>query len=249
MKSKSGILCFSGGVESTTTGYMMKKELGYDDILALSVSYGHRARKEELFCIKKTVEDLGMDFREISLPWLKEISGSFLTDENAKIPKVHDGDLSDRQKAIERMKWWWVPSRNVLIAAIAAAFAEHDLIYHDKKTDIFLGLRREVPVPMPDNTPEFVDQLNRLFEVSILSYHAKDEIEVFAPVITMTKEEIIKRGEKLGVKWEYTYSCYSGNKGKFKNGLPVHCGICSNCKRRKAAFKDAGVADPSIYRV
>ena len=188
----------------------------------------------------------GLERKCSTFPWLKEISGSFLTDENAKIPKVHDGDLSDREKAIERMKWWWVPSRNVLIATIALAFAEHDLIYHNKKTDIFLGLRREVPVPMPDNTPEFVDQLNRLFEVSTLSYHAKGEIEIFAPIITMTKDEIIKKGEELGVRWEYTYSCYSGNKGRFKE-VPVHCGICSNCKRRKAAFEEAGIKDPSVY--
>jgi len=247
MPLNSCILCFSGGIESTTLAYMLKKEMRCKEILALGIDYGHRARKEELFCIRKTCSKLGIEFREIKLPWLKEISGSFLTDDKAKIPEVKGSELDKPEKAVERMKWWWVPSRNALIAIIASAFAEHNLLYKNRKTDIFLGLRRELPVPMPDNMPEFVDALNNLFQFSTLTFHLKDKIKAYAPLITMTKAEIIKKGEALGVEWKYTYSCYSGNKGKFKKGLPVHCGVCSNCRRRKQAFKEAKVKDPSVY--
>lgn len=244
---KSAILCFSGGIESTTLAYYLKKELAYDDILAISIDYGHRAKQEELFCMHKTCKALGIELKEIKLPWLKKISGSFLTDESKEIPEVADEELDDREKALQRMLWWWVPSRNAIIAIIASAFAEHDLLYKNKKSDIFLGLRRELPMPMPDNTPEFVEALNNLLKYSTLSYHLKEKIEVKAPFIELTKAEIIKKGNNLGIDWRYTYSCYSGNKGNFKHGFPVHCGVCSNCRRRKLAFKKAGVKDKSIY--
>ncbi|MBI3840528.1 MAG: 7-cyano-7-deazaguanine synthase, partial [Thaumarchaeota archaeon] len=63
------------------------------------------------------------------------------------------------------------------------------------------------------------------------------------------KDKVVELGESLGVPWEYTYSCYSGFGFKDVEGrsLPVHCGMCSNCKRRKVAFRDAEVKDPSIY--
>ena len=248
-RKKGAIICLSGGIESTTLAYMLKKEMKYEDILAITVDYGHRARAEEIFCINKTAEILNIKVKEVDLKWLKEISGSYLTRDDLVIPEVKDDELFNKERAIERMKWWWVPARNLLIASVALAFAEHDLLYNNIKRDIFLGLRRELPLPMPDNTPEFVERLNRVFEYSILTYHTGEKIKVYAPLIEMTKEEVVRKGAEIGVRFEYTYSCYSGNNGKFINGLPVHCGMCSNCKKRKLAFKNANVKDPSIYLV
>jgi 7-cyano-7-deazaguanine synthase len=74
---------------------------------------------------------------------------------------------------------------------------------------------------------------------------------VMAPLITYDKDMVVKLGAELGVPWEYTYSCYSGSGFTEVGGrrLPLHCGKCSNCKRRKLAFAQAGVADPSVYAV
>ncbi|MFX1535471.1 MAG: 7-cyano-7-deazaguanine synthase [Promethearchaeota archaeon] len=247
--SPVAIICISGGVESTTVAYMVAKNLEFDKIFGITTDYDHRARLEEKLCIDYLGKKLDFPITEVKIPWLKRISGSFLTDPDRPIPSVTDEELDSTTSAIERMKWWWVPSRNVLIAIIASAFAEHEILSNPgTDVEIFLGIRREEPVPMPDNTPEFVEALNNLLKTSALpTFFEEGSIYVSAPLITQTKPEIIKIGTELGVKWEYTYSCYAGNKGVLQNGLPVHCGLCSNCLRRKRAFKDAGIPDPSIY--
>ncbi len=240
------IICLSGGIESTTLAYMLKKEMNYKDVIALRIDYGHRANVEEKFCVRKICDILGLKLIEIDVKWLKNFSKSYLTSDE-EIPEIKYEELYDRNKAIERMKWWWIPGRNLLIATIALIIAEHDYLYKGIKRDIFIGIRRELPLPMPDNTEEFIERLNLVFEYAILRYHLKEPIRIYAPLIKMTKDEVVKKGYELGVDFRYTYSCYKGNRGRFINGIPVHCGKCSNCKRRKEAFKKAGVKDPSIY--
>ena len=114
-----------------------------------------------------------------------------------------------------------------------------------ERYDVYIGIRRETPVAMKDNTPEFMEEMNRLGEQA--THHGG--YKLLAPLITYDKDKVVELGEKLGVPWMYTYSCYAGHSFREVNGrrLPVHCGACSNCKRRKIAFRDAGIADPSIY--
>lgn len=243
---KNAIVCLSGGIESSTLAYFLKKKKGYERILALYINYEHRAQKEEKRCIKKIVHELDLNYFEVNLPYLKKISKSYLT-RKIKIPQIKDCDLNNEKEAIERMKLWWVPSRNAIISVIALSIAESKLLYDNELFDIYIGIRRETPVPMPDNTREFILAVNTLFKHSILTYHLKSSIKIFAPFISLEKEKIIKIGEKLGLQWVWTYSCYSGNSGKLIQGIPVHCGVCSNCKRRKIAFEKAGVKDASIY--
>ena len=229
------IICLSGGIESTTLAYLIKKELGYKDIVALRVEYNHRASPEEKYCVKKICEFLNLKLIEIDVSWLKKFSKSYLTSDE-EIPTIKDEEIYDEKKAIERMKWWWIPGRNLLISTIALIIAEHDYLYNGIKRDIFIGIRRELPLPMPDNTEEFIERLNKVFEYSILKYHLKENIRIYAPLIKMTKDEVVKKGYELGVRFEYTYSCYRGYGGKLRNGIPIHCGRCSNCKKRKEAF-------------
>ncbi|MFX0060624.1 MAG: 7-cyano-7-deazaguanine synthase [Candidatus Hermodarchaeota archaeon] len=247
---KVAIICISGGVESTTVAHIVVNKHSFTKVFGITANYGHRARIEEGVCIDHLSQKLHFSITEVPILWLKEISGSFLTDPDRSIPYVSDDELDSSSSAIERMKWWWVPSRNALIATIASAFAEHEILNNPgTNVEIFLGIRREEPVPMPDNTPEFVATLNNLLKTSTLpTFFGEGSIRVSAPLITQTKAEIIKIGTELGVEWEYTYSCYAGNKGILQNNLPIHCGLCSNCLRRKRAFNDAGIADPSIYR-
>ena len=98
---------------------------------------------------------------------------------------------------------------------------------------------------MKDNTPEFLEEMNRLAEQA--THHGG--YRLLAPLIKYDKDKVVELGEKLGVPWEYTYSCYAGHGFRRVGGrrLPVHCGVCSNCARRKVAFRDAGVRDPSVY--
>lgn len=243
---KNAIICLSGGVESTTLAYKLKSEKKYQKILALYLDYGHRSHREERYCIKKIVKEKNMDYLEIKLPYFKKISKSYLT-RKVKIPPTRDEELDDIEKAKERMKMWWVPSRNAVLATIALSIAESKLLYEGDLYDIYIGLRRERPVPMPDNTVGFVRAVNNLYKHSILKYHLKSKIKIYAPLINLTKEKIISLGEKLDVPWRWTYSCYGGGDGKIKSDIPVHCGVCSNCRRRRLAFSKAGVKDESIY--
>ncbi len=98
---------------------------------------------------------------------------------------------------------------------------------------------------MKDNTPEFLDEMNRMGEQA--THHGG--YRLLAPLITYDKDKVVDLGERLGVPWEYTYSCYAGRGFREVGGrrLPVHCGTCSNCKRRKLAFREARIKDPSVY--
>ncbi len=248
INTKSAIVCLSGGVESTTLVYKLKREKKYQKILCLYVDYGQRSHPEEKHCIKKIVKDVGVDYLEIKLPYFKRISKSYLT-RKIKIPLVRDEELQDIPKAIEQMKLWWVPSRNAVISVIALSIAESKLLYEREWCDIYIGLRKELPVPMPDNTLSFVQAVNSLYKHSVLKYHIMREIKMHSPFINLTKEKIISKGEKLNVPWKWTYSCYSGGGGKIKHSVPLHCGVCSNCRRRILAFSKAQVVDEGLYAV
>ncbi|PCN50219.1 hypothetical protein B6U99_05665, partial [Candidatus Geothermarchaeota archaeon ex4572_27] len=87
-----------------------------------------------------------------------------------------------------------------------------------------------------------IEEMNRVAEVATHFGGYK----VYAPLINLDKDAVVRLGEALGVKWLYTYSCYQGA-GWTDDGLPIHCGTCSNCRRRYLAFRDAGVRDPSLY--
>ncbi len=164
---------------------------------------------------------------------------------NVAIPETKETDLWDPEKAKDRILKWWDPCRNAILLLVGLAHSESFFISAKERYNVYIGIRRETPVAMKDNTPEFLAEMNRLAEQA--THHGGYKID--APLITYDKDKVVKLGEKLGVPWEYTYSCYAGH-GFTKAGgkkLPVHCGRCSNCKRRKLAFADAGVRDPSIY--
>jgi 7-cyano-7-deazaguanine synthase len=162
--------------------------------------------------------------------------------------------LQDPDSAAERILWWWDVVRNLQLTTIGLAHAESlDLksyLKTKKRTiyDVYLGIRRETPVAMKDNTEEFLEEMNRVSEIST---HFGG-YRVHAPFIGLDKSAVIRIGEKLSVPWESTFSCYT-NIGVWVNhpisneSVLVHCGTCSGCRRRAKGFVDAGVFDPSLY--
>lgn len=246
---RNAIVCISGGVDSVTTAYYVKKILAPRNMLLILCNYGQRTFEYEKWCSEKVSEHLNVDLKIIDLKWLGEISTSLLTKPEVSIPETKEEELWDQEKAKNRILRWWDPCRNALLLLVALAHAESFDIkaYLDtgerERWDVYIGIRRETPVPMKDNTPEFVQEMNRMAEICT---HFGG-YRVLAPFINLDKDSVVRIGEKLGVNWMYTYSCYAGA-GWTENGLPIHCGVCSNCKRRKLAFRDAGVKDPSIYK-
>ncbi|HLI46382.1 MAG TPA: 7-cyano-7-deazaguanine synthase [Geobacterales bacterium] len=246
MNNRGAICLVSGGVDSVTCLYYVKYRIKPSDLKIIFCNYGQRTFKEEEFCIRKISSMLDCELRIINLDWLGEISTSLLTKKDIEIPETKVEDLQDPEKAKARILRWWDPARNAILILVALAHAEALDIKFSRKYDVFIGIRRETPVAMKDNTPEFLEEMNRVAEIATHYGGYK----VYAPLITYDKDKVVKLGQELEVPWKYTYSCYRGNLGfKEIDGevLPIHCGWCSNCKRRALAFKLAGVKDPSVY--
>lgn len=244
-EARSAICCISGGADSVTMAYYVKKVIKPKHMLLIFCNYGQRTYKYEEFCIKEISRQLKAPLKLIDLKWLGEISTSLLTHAEKEIPETKSEDLWIPEKARERILKWWDPCRNAILLLVGLAHAESFYISTQERFDVYIGIRRETPVAMKDNTPEFLEEINRLGEQA--THHGG--YRLLAPLITYDKDKVVKLGEELKVPWIYTYSCYAGYGFRTVKGkkLPVHCGTCSNCKRRKLAFAESGVKDPSIY--
>jgi 7-cyano-7-deazaguanine synthase len=237
----------SGGVDSVTAAYYVAKVVRPKDQLLVFCDYKQRTHDYEEFCIKKIGKELGLPLKLIDLRWLGDISTSVLTHPEKEISETKETDLWDPDKARQRILKWWDPCRNAILLLVGLSHAESFYISQGKRYDVYIGIRRETPVAMKDNTPEFLEEMNRLAEQA--THHGG--YRLLAPLIAYDKDKVVELGEKLGVPWEYTYSCYAGHGFRMVRGrkLPVHCGRCSNCRRRMLAFRDAGAEDPSVYAV
>ncbi|MCL4355161.1 MAG: 7-cyano-7-deazaguanine synthase [Nitrososphaerota archaeon] len=244
-QQRSAVNMISGGVDSVATAYYVKKELRPSKQLLIFCNYKQRTYDYEEFCIKQISKALKVPLKIIDLKWLGDISTSVLTHPERPISETKEVDLWNPDKARQRILKWWDPCRNAVLLLVGLSHAESFYISDGERYDVYIGIRRETPVAMKDNTTEFLDEMNRLGEQA--THHGG--YKLLAPLITYDKDKVVELGEKLGVPWEYTYSCYSGHGFRVVKGrkLPVHCGVCSNCRRRKVAFRDAGVKDPSVY--
>ena len=244
-EARSAVTCISGGVDSVTTAYYVSKVLKPKQQLLIFCDYKQRTYQYEELCIKRISEELKVPLKIVDLRWLGDISTSLLTHPERQIAETKEEDLWDAEKARNRILKWWDPCRNAILLLVGLSHAESLYIGKGDRYDVYIGIRRETPVAMKDNTPEFLEEMNRLAEQA--THHGG--YRLLAPLITYDKDKVVKLGEDLGVPWKYTYSCYSGYGFKEVGGkrLPVHCGKCSNCKRRKLAFWGAGVTDPSVY--
>ncbi len=249
--TRPAVVLTSGGVDSVTTAYYVKHRLGAPKMLLVFADYHQRTYEYEKACIISVGRELKSPVKLIDLGWLGELSTSLLTKPNLPIPETKEEDLWDARKAENRILKWWDVVRNLQLVTVGLAHAESmDLSSYltaDRRDvwDVYIGIRRETPVAMKDNTPEFLNLMDRVAQQSTHfgDYHVR------APLITYDKDAVVKLGAELGVPWEHTYSCYTGAGFKEVDGaeLPVHCGYCSNCKRRKLAFLQAGIHDPSVY--
>jgi len=244
-KERSAICCISGGADSVTMAYYVNKVIKPEHQLLLFCNYGQRTYDYEEFCIREISRRLKAPLKLIDMRWLGKISTSLLTHAEKEIPETKSDDLWDPEKARDRILRWWDPCRNALLLLVGLAHAESFYISTRERFDVYIGIRRETPVAMKDNTPEFLEEINRLGEQA--THHGG--YRLLAPLITYDKDKVVRLGDELGVPWAYTYSCYTGHGFKTFEGkkLPVECGWCSNCRRRALAFKMAGVHDNSLY--
>jgi len=227
------ICVLSGGLDSAVTSMVAKQE--NDCITTVTFNYGQMALNQEVKSAKKISELLNADHHVINLSFVKEFSKSGLN--TGDIPEPENEDLDNFEKSEETMKSVWVPGRNMIMFSIASGFAEG--INAQK---IYSGLNKEEGVTFPDNTIEFIDRFNNCLE-----YGTLNKVKMIAPLYDLNKVDIAKLGKKIENELDleilkYSYSCYRDNGKDY-----LHCGTCESCMRRKRAFKEAGIADPTNY--
>jgi 7-cyano-7-deazaguanine synthase len=225
-KQKKAISVLSGGLDSTVATAFFNKD---HEIHALTFDYGQRSSKKEIESSKRICEKLGITHTVMDLTWLGKLGKSALTVHDAEVPQLAGDELDDKEICDETARKVWVPGRNVVFTAVATAFAEAE----DAEI-IIVGWDQEEAVTFPDNSREFLESFNQTLSIGTL-----EGVQIRAPVIDMTKKEIVELGEEVNAPMGISYSCYMGGY--------VHCGTCESCMRRKRAFEMAGVPDKTNY--
>ena len=227
-KKNKAIVLSSGGLDSTTAMAMAKEE-GYE-IYSLSFRYGQR-HALELEAAQRVAKALGAKEHLVMDIDLARIGGSALTDD-LDVPKARTDE--EIKKGIPVT---YVPGRNTIFLSYALAWAEVV-----GASDIFLGVNAIDYSGYPDCRPEYIKAFEHLANLATKAgAEGLTPIRIRAPLMRMTKAEIIGKGVKLGVDYGMTHSCYDPSAdGKA-------CGYCDSCLLRKKGFREAGVADPTDY--
>jgi len=219
MKQSKTVLIYSGGIDSTVLLYDLLNS-GHD-VQALSVNYGQRHSKE-LDCAKSLCNQLNVEHHVADLTALNPLlSGSSLTSPHVQVPEGHYED--------ESMKATVVPNRNMILLSIATGWA-----MSTGASSVSYAAHSGDRAIYPDCREEFADAMNSVMEIA-----GWDKVSLNRPFSSLTKADIVKFGDELGVPFEQTWSCYKGGQ--------VHCGVCGTCVERREAFQLAGVTDPTIY--
>ncbi len=219
----------SGGLDSATV-LALCKQAGYA-AYAISFDYGQR-HKSELIAAKKVAAALGaVEHRMIAVD-LAALGGSALTDA-IEVPKGRD-----EARMAKDIPVTYVPARNTVFLSLALGYAE--VI---GATDIFIGANAVDYSGYPDCRPEYLQAFEKVANLATKAGAEGQHFTIHAPLIQMTKAEIISEGLKLGVDYGMTHSCYDpDDKGRA-------CGECDSCVLRKKGFEQAGVKDPTVYAV
>lgn len=216
----------SGGMDSVTALYYVRDlvEDVSQDLRMISFDYGQKHVKE-LDCAIYHAEVLGIRHDIIDLTSLSTLLSS-----SALVGKT---DVPDGHYADETMKATVVPNRNMMMLSIAAAVA-----VNDKAKFIVAGMHAGDHPIYPDCRVEFVSSFNTTVGLATEGF-AAEGMRVITPFLYEGKDEIVREGVRLGVDYQYTWSCYKGGN--------IHCGTCGTCVERKEAFELAGVTDPTQY--
>lgn len=185
---------------------------------SLTFDYGQRAAKKEVFYSHKLSSYFRVDHLVIKLPFYQTMKDLKLI--SGKIPSISEEQLKNQKAAQRASLQVWVPNRNLVFVAIAAALAEYF------KVDLLVtGFNLEESQTFPDNSADFLEALNCL-----LTYSTKNKVRVSSFTLNMNKREIVEEGIKHKIPWELVWSCYQGSK--------LMCGKCESCARLLRAARE-----------
>lgn len=220
------VVLLSGGLDSYTAA-ALAREAGFD-VYALTIKYGQR-HGQEILAARKVAEAVRVKaHRELAVD-LATLGGSSL---------VGDGEIPKDGPKPDTIPSTYVPARNTVMLSLALAWAEVLGAY-----DIFVGVNALDYSGYPDCRPEFIAAFERLARIATKAGVEGIEFRIHAPLISMSKAEIIRRGVALGLDYGLTHSCYD----PLPQGEP--CGRCDSCVLRARGFQEAGVRDPLVAHV
>ncbi|MBT8131957.1 MAG: 7-cyano-7-deazaguanine synthase QueC [Gammaproteobacteria bacterium] len=220
---KKAIVLLSGGLDSATVLALAQRD-GFACV-ALSVDYGQR-HDAELNAAKRVAEQFDARDHKIIAVDLGAIGGSALTDTAIAVPETQQTGIPNT----------YVPARNTVLLALALGLAEVE-----SASDIFIGVNAVDYSGYPDCRPAFIDAFEKLGQVATRSGVEGVTTRIHAPLIELSKAQIIRVGQELGIDYSMTVSCYQADTdGKA-------CGRCDSCRLRHDGFAAAGVPDPTRY--
>lgn len=204
---------------------------------AMAVDYGQRHRFELHAAAKVAAAQGAESFRIIQLD-LRSIGGSALTADIA-VPKDRD-----ERTMMADIPVTYVPARNLIMLSLATGLAEALGARH-----IAVGVNAVDYSGYPDCRPAFIESFQRTANIATKAGISDQHLTIHAPIIAMTKPQIIAAGTALGVDYGLTHSCYDPVISADVDGQPIAlaCGRCDSCSIRRQGFADAGIADPTRY--
>jgi 7-cyano-7-deazaguanine synthase len=213
----------SGGLDSATVLAQGRSE-GYV-CHALSVDYGQR-HHAELAAARRVANALGAVSHRVAHVDLNAFGGSALTDMNIAVP----------EQPTEGIPLTYVPARNTIMLSLSLAWAEVL-----GAQDIFIGVNAVDYSGYPDCRPEYIAAFERMANLATRAAVEGAKLSLHAPLLQLSKADIVRLGTQLGVDYSLTVSCYQAD----QEGRA--CGVCDSCRLRRAGFESAGIPDPTRY--
>lgn len=222
---RRAVVLLSGGLDSATC-LAIARDMGFETY-ALSVAYGQR-HAAELAASQRVAQALGARAHRTASVDLGQFGGSALTDASIAVPEDEPGS---------GIPVTYVPARNTVMLSIALAWAE---VLGAR--DIFVGVNAVDYSGYPDCRPAFIEAFENMANLATKIGVEGARIRIHAPLIDLSKADIIRRGMALGVDYGLTVTCYQADdEGRA-------CGRCEACRLRAAGFAAAGVPDPTAYQ-
>ncbi|MFA5370539.1 MAG: 7-cyano-7-deazaguanine synthase QueC [Sideroxydans sp.] len=220
---KRAVVLLSGGLDSATV-LAMARARGFQ-CYALNVDYGQR-HHAELAAAQRVANTLGAIEHRVIRVDLTAFGGSALTDNRIAVP----------EQASSGIPLTYVPARNTIMLSLALAWAEVL-----QAQDIFIGVNAVDYSGYPDCRPAFITAFEEMANLATKAAVEGNQLKLHAPLIDLSKAEIIRQGMQLGIDYAMTVSCYQAD----EQGQA--CGRCDSCRLRREGFRAAGIPDPTRY--
>lgn len=226
MSKSKAVVLLSGGLDSATV-LAMAKARGFD-CYTIGFDYGQK-HNSELKAAFRIADAFGDHPHKVIRLDLGSIGGSALTSDDIDVPVEGVANTG--------IPVTYVPARNTVFLSIALGYGEVIGARH-----LFIGANAVDYSGYPDCRPAFIEQFERLANVATAAIDGGDRWSVEAPLMTMSKSDIVSTGSSLGIDYGLTVSCYQAD----ENGAA--CGACDACRLRRKGFMDAGLPDPTHYQ-